>query len=58
MVGMNRDVVDQEPFVGHGEDDDPHDGSMAFGDGDLAVADDLGVVASVIGPGSIPMRST
>jgi hypothetical protein len=31
---------------------------MAFGDGDLAVADDLGVVASVIGPGSIPMRST
>ena len=44
MVGMNRDVVDQEPFVGDGEDDDPHDGAVAFGDGYLAVADDLGIV--------------
>jgi hypothetical protein len=33
MAGMDRDVVDQEAFVGNGEDDDPHDGSLAFGDG-------------------------
>jgi hypothetical protein len=41
---MDRDVVDQEPLVGDGEDDDSHDGSVVLGDGDLAVADDRGVV--------------
>jgi hypothetical protein len=30
---------------------------VVFGDGDLGVADDLGV-SSVIGPGSMPIRST
>jgi hypothetical protein len=44
MARMNRDVVDREPFVGNGEDDDPHDGAVVFGDGSLTAADDLGVV--------------
>jgi hypothetical protein len=44
MAGMHRDVVDQEPFTSDAEDDDPHDGAVVFGDGDLTVADDLGAV--------------
>jgi hypothetical protein len=28
-------VPAQELFVGAGEDDDPHDGAVVFGDGDL-----------------------
>jgi hypothetical protein len=41
---MDRHVVDQEPLVGDGEDDDSDDGALVLGDGDLAVADDRGVV--------------
>jgi hypothetical protein len=41
---MDRDVVDQEPLVGDGEDDDSDDGALVLGNGDLAVADDRGVV--------------
>jgi hypothetical protein len=44
MGGVNGDVVDQEPFVGDGEDDHPRDGAVALGDGDLPGADDLLVV--------------
>jgi hypothetical protein len=41
---MHGDVVDQEPLVGDGEDDDPDDGAVALGNGHLPVADDCGVV--------------
>jgi hypothetical protein len=44
MAGPHRDVVDHEPLVGNGENDDPHDGTVVFGDGYLTVADNLGVV--------------
>jgi small multidrug resistance family-3 protein len=41
---MDRDIVDQEPLVGDGEDHGSDDRGVVLGDGDLAVADDRGVV--------------
>jgi len=41
MAGINSEVVDKKYFVVNGEDDQPHDGSRAFGDGCSTVGDDL-----------------
>ena len=39
--GIDSDVVDEKSFVVNGEDNHPHDISVAFGDGYLLVGDDL-----------------
>ena len=55
MTGVDSDVVDEEPFVAHGEHEDPDDPSVALDDGYSRVTDHLPVV---IGRGSIPMWAT
>src|SRR5918999_2279148 len=44
MGGINCDVVNEKSFVVNGEDDYPHDGSAAFGDGYSTIGDDLCVI--------------
>jgi hypothetical protein len=56
MGGINSDVVNKKSFVVNGEDDHPHDGSVAFGDGYSLVGDDLCVIVGHR-PRRIPIRS-
>src|SRR5215218_4423362 len=44
MGGSNSDVVNEKSFVVNGEDNHPHDSSLALGDGHSLVGDDLCVI--------------
>src|SRR5688572_12272828 len=46
MGGINRDVVNKKSFVVNGQDDDPHNGFVTFGNSYSIILDNLGVIVS------------